>query len=99
GFTRIDAAFEVAQVLLDGLERLGADLAHAIRAAVLGSRTQPRESLHQPRKLQQILPRPARRITRETGEAVGDIGGVTDLAHLAVAHHVDARGHLALHDL
>ena len=81
-----------------GSKRLGADLAHAARPAVFGGRAQLREFLQQPRKLHQVLAGFARRIAIEAREAIGDVGGVADLAHLAVADHVDAGRHLALHD-
>ena len=38
---------------------------------------------------------PSGTVACETGDAMLDIGGVTELAHLAVAHHVDTDGHLA----
>jgi hypothetical protein len=35
----------------------------------------------------------------EAGEAMADVRGVADLAHLAVAHHVDTGSDLLLHDV
>ena len=98
GLARRHAAREIAQVLLQRLERLGADLADAARPAVLGRGAELRELLEQARKLHQVLPGLARRVAGEAGEAVRDVGGVADLAHLAVADHVDAGRDLLLHD-
>jgi len=38
-------------------------------------------------------------LAAEAREAVLDVGGIARLAHLAVAHHVDARRPLPFHDL
>ena len=56
------------------------------------------ELLQHARKLHQVLARLARRVAGEPGEAVLDVGGVADLAHLAVAHDVDAGLDLPAHD-
>ena len=82
-----------------GPQVLDADVADAARAAVLGGRAELRQFLQQARELDQVLSRLARRIAVEAGQAVLDVGGVADLAHLAVADDVDADLDLPADDL
>ncbi len=88
----------VLHVRLRRLQAAHADLADAARPLVLRRRAALREPLEDARKLDQVLPRLARRVAGEAGEAILDVRGVADLAHLAVAHHVDAGFDLSAHD-
>ncbi len=94
-----DRRLQVRDVRLHRFEALDADLAHAARAAVLRGRTGVGELPEQPRKLDEILARLARRVPVEAGDAVLDVGRVADLAHLAVTDEIDAGLNLAAHDL
>ena len=51
------------------------------------------------RKVVEVLRRGAFRIAVEPGQPMPDVGGIADLAHLAVAHHVEPGVLLESHDL
>ena len=95
-------AHRATQVVEIGAQRFaaaGADLTDAARAGVLRGRAEPGQLLQDARELDQVLARLARRVAGETGQPIADVGGVGDLAHLSVAHHVDACGDLPPHDV
>ncbi len=94
GRARRDTPREVREILLQRRERLVADVADATRPAVFRRRAELGQFLEQPRKFDQVLAGLARRIAIEPRETIGDIRGVADLAHLAVADHVDTGGDL-----
>src|SRR5688572_10584889 len=75
------------------------DRSDTARPSVLGGRTALRELLEQSREIEQILTGLAWRIAVEAAQAFGDVGRVTDLAHLAIADYVDADVDLAPHDV
>ena len=92
-------SLHVLHIRLRRFEASNADLADAARSLIFRGRAAFRQLLQDARKLDQILSRLTRRIAGEPGDAVLDVGGIADLAHLAVAHHVDAGLDLTAHDI
>ena len=83
-----------ADVGVQRLEILHLDRTDALRAAVGGRAAALGLTLEKAREALEILRRAARAVALEAREPVLDVGGVADLAHLAVGRDRDARGAL-----
>ena len=90
-----DRRLEIGDVQGDRLHVLDGDLADAARSPVRGGATGGGLPLEEPGILLQIPGRLPVAVAVETRDAVLDVGGVADLAHLAIAHDIDAARHLA----
>ena len=93
GHRRLQAA-DVALHRAGVLHRDGAD---AARPAVVGRAAGGGLPLEEAGKRLQVARRAALAVALEAGDAVLDVGGVADLAHLAVADQVHAGLHLPRH--
>ena len=90
---------QVAQVVLERLP-LGdgdrADAGLALEGLLAREHGHARAELREGLQVESDLPR---MVAGEAAQPVLDIGGVTDLARLAVAHHVESESDLLAHDL
>ena len=86
---------QIGNVLLQRRQILDLDLATNNRTMVLGCAAGIRQSFLVCREIVKIFRRGARHLGDfKASEAVTNIGGVTDLAHLAIADDVNAGVHL-----
>ena len=99
GMRRGGRRIQIRDIHLQRPQVLDAHRTDAARAPVFRRGPTLRELAQESRKLDQVLPRLARRVAAEPGQAPRDVGGVADLAHLAVADQVDADLHLPTHHL